>query len=167
MSTIPNSPIEEETPSPHQDSRQEEFKRPDLIIVEVQKNQDQEKLDLDGENKGSQSQKESAQGAFSLRFFCFLGLIFCLIFGIGILLGSTVMTVLAALSLFRNQNLNESLYGLWKLSMHTLVAGFGFVLGLISPTLGLGLIALYFSISGEVIDNNLLRKIIQRSFQDL
>ena len=49
--------------------------------------------------------------------------------------------------------------------MNTTIAGFGFTLGLLSPTLGLGLIALYFSIVGEFLNEDILRKVIRSSLK--
>ena len=115
-------------------------------------------------NSSSETGSQEQKGPLSLRFLCVLGLIFCSIFGLGMFLMSLFATVMSACYLFRNVNLNKSMLHFWKLSTHTLIAGFGFVLGLISPTLGLGLIALYFSVTGEVIDNSLLHSIIKRSF---
>lgn len=110
------------------------------------------------------TQSEKTTSPLSLRFICFLGLIFCSIFGLGMFLMSLVTTVIAALSLFRNPSLNESVLGFWKLSTHALVAGLGFIVGLVSPALGLSLIALYFSVTGKVIDYSLLCEIVKKSF---
>lgn len=107
---------------------------------------------------------EMPKSPVSMRFLCFLGLIFCLIFGGGMFLMSLVSTLIGTISLFRNQELNRTIRQFWKISTHTLIAGLGFVLGIISPTLGLGLIVLYFSITGQTVDNSLLHSIIKRSF---
>lgn len=123
---------------------------------------------VDERSNGAQDQAEKtetqAKSPFSLRFLCFLGLIFCSIFGLGMILMSALTTVLAVAFLFRKPSLNQAMGHFWKLATHTTVAGLGFVLGLISPTLGLGLIALYFSITGQAIENNLLYSIIKQSF---
>jgi hypothetical protein len=52
----------------------------------------------------------------------------------------------------------------WKLSIHTLVAGIGCTIGLISPPLGLGLVALYFSLTGQSVNNAFLDSVLNRSF---
>lgn len=116
-----------------------------------------------------QQEKESAanpqaKSPLSLRFLCVLGLIFCSIFGVGMFLMSLVSTLIATCYLYRNANLNRAMLHFWKLSAHTLIASLGFVLGLISPGLGLSLIVLYFSITGEQMDNNFLHAFIKKSF---
>lgn len=156
MPQVPLYPQDDGVVYHSEDIVQEEEKphyiEPQYIIID---DRHQNKQDT-----GSQEQK----GPLSLRFLCVLGLIFCSIFGLGMLLMSLFSTLMATCYLFRNANLNKSMLHFWKLSTHTLVAGFGFVLGLISPTVGLGLIALYFSVTGEVVDNSLLHSIIKRSF---
>jgi hypothetical protein len=77
------------------------------------------------------------------------------------------MTCLATFSLFLNPNLNKGMRHFWKLFANTLVAGFGFTLGMISPTLGLGLLAIYFSLAGNLVEDDLLRKVIRCSFNHL
>lgn len=109
-------------------------------------------------------EKPKIKSPFSLRFLCFLGLIFCTIFGLGMLLLSIIATFISICYLFRNRSLNQAMLSNWKLASHTLVSGLGFVLGLISPTLGLGLIGLYFSITGQVMDDNVLHTFIKQTF---
>ena len=111
-----------------------------------------------------QGEKASSKGSISLRFICLLGFIFCVVFGIGMLLWSIALTFLAIISLFQNHNLNRGAKSFWKIFANTFIAGFGFTLGMISPTLGLGLLALYFSLASEVVGEDLLRKVIRRSF---
>lgn len=146
----------------HKETEQSEYKRPDLIIID----QPQEKKEENSTQPNS-SDQIGEQSPISLRFLCVLGLIFCLVFGIGMLLWSMVLIVLAVFSLFRNTSLNQSLRTFGKICVSTIVAGLCFTLGILSPTLGLGLLVLYFSLTGEMIDNSLLRKILRRSFDNL
>jgi hypothetical protein len=176
MSHSPYFP-HEESPSSNQGHIKEgkpQVRRPEFILID----------DRHGERKythfGSESvdaaqhsfkteaeEKQAAKGPFSLRFICLLGFIFCLVFGMGMLLWSVVMTCLATFSLFLNPNINRSMRHFWKLLANTFVAGFGFTLGMISPTLGLGLLAIYFSLAGNLVEDDLLRKVIRRSFNRL
>lgn len=137
-----------------------EYISPPFVIID-DRQQTEESLE-----SSSEAAAETPKSPFSMRFLCFLGLIFCLIFGTGMFLMSLVSTLIATISLFRNKELNQTVKQFWKLSTHTLIAGLGFVLGIISPTLGLGLIVLYFSVTGEVVDNSLLHSIIKRSFNN-
>ncbi len=162
MSRIPIFPEEKGTSSSQlkKEEREEHssYKHPDLII--------DDRPDNHQEDKTNRLEEHEPRNPLSLRFFCFWGLAFCLIFGSIMVCCSLVLTLIALCSLFQNHNLNQSLHSFWKICLHTLVVGFGFTLGILSPTLGLSLIALYFSLSGEVIDNDLLRKIIRRSFNN-
>jgi hypothetical protein len=171
-----NFPKEEETPSDNNPTREEnrpQFKRPKFILIDDRQGQQSQDFPFDSAptqepDDSSQNEKEelksSAKSPVSLRFLCVLGLVFCLVFGLGIFLWSIALSFLAAVSLFQNQNLNHGVRSFWKLYMHTVIAGLGFALGILSPTIGLGLIVLYFSVTGEVIENNFLHKIIKRSF---
>lgn len=122
---------------------------------------------FDQEDADASNQEKQDKVAFPLRFMCLLGLIFCSIFGIGILLLSIVLSVLSTISLFRKKEINQGAVRMWKICMHTAVAGFGFTIGLLSPTIGLGLVALYFSLNSEIVDEDILRKVIKKSFSKL
>ncbi len=176
MSNTPLFPQEEDFSHQGGDTEEEkpQFKRPEFILIDDRPGKIQyTHFESDSSNKpngSSQAKKEqtkSSKGPVSLRFICLLGLIFCFVFGLGMLLWSIALTVLATLSLFQNRGLNQGLRSFWKIVINTFVAGFGFMLGLISPTLGLGLLALYFSLKGELVNDDILRKVIRRSFRHL
>jgi uncharacterized membrane protein len=178
MSNVPIFPKEEANFSDKGYSEKQEekshFKRPEFIIIDDRQGKihythfgtDSSQKSNDSIRTEQEELASSKKAPVSLRFLCFLGFIFCLLFGLGILIWSIALTFLAALSLFRNHHLNQGVRSFWKLYTHTVIAGLGFVFGIISPTLGLGWILLYFSLTGEVIDHHLLRKIIQRSFKN-
>jgi len=168
-------PQEEGSFSDHnQNERKSELNNPEFLLID-DRNGEEKIVYFNGDSskysQGSfQERKETKQAAknpFSLRFICLLGLIFCLIFGFGMLVGSIVMTFLAIFSLFQNKNLNQRMRNFWKFFINASIAGFGFTLGLISPTLGLGLLAIYFSLAGNLVEDDLLRKVIRRSFNHL
>jgi ABC-type Fe3+ transport system permease subunit len=166
MSKDPLFPQDEEVTSQvPSDSEKSEFKRPDLIIL------DDEQEKQGNQDKGASFEEQQAQSApqssISLRFFCVLGLIFCLVFGLGIFLWALILTFLTLVTFLQNHQLNRSVKTFWRLCLNTLIAGLGFTIGIISPTIGLGLLVLYFSLTGEVVDNHLLRKILRRSFNNL
>ena len=177
MSDVPHIPREEETQETSSNSRREEqplFRRPEFILIDDQRGKSQYSYFAEDSSPkphhSSQKEKRDvppSKGAISLRFICLLGLIFCSVFGFGILLWSIAVTFLATFSLFKNRGLNQGMRSFWKISFNTLVAGFGFTLGLISPTLGLSLLALYFSLAGELVQDDILRKVIRRSFSHL
>lgn len=150
------------------------YKRPDFILIDERG--EKKKYSYFGADpsqpsqgpfESEQSAKKAAKGSHSLRFICFLGLIFCLIFGCGMLIWSTLMTGLAIVTLFQNPALNRSMLNFWKIFFNTSIAAIGFTLGVMSPTLGLSLLALYFTFSGNLADEDLLRKVIRRSFSGI
>lgn len=166
MSKDPFFPQDEEAASQvFSESEKSEFRRPDLIIVDNQ----QEKQGNQGHGASFEEQQAQAvpQSSISLRFFCILGLIFCVVFGLGIFFWALILTFLTLVTFLQNHQLNRSVRTFWTLCLNTLIAGLGFVIGIISPTIGLGLLILYFSWTGEVVDNHLLRKILRRSFNNL
>lgn len=175
MPTEPNLPEEEISFSDNENlekgKEKIDFKQPEFIIIDEREGKNQytyfgsdssKKFKASFQNE-TEGMTQPARGSIFLRFLCLFGLIFCLAFGLGLLIWSILLTVVAALSFFQNQNLNSSLSSFWKLYVNIVIVGFGLAIGIISPTLGLGLIGLYFSIKGEIIENNLLRKILKRS----
>lgn len=177
MSDVPRSPEEEISSNSFQEEEKPQFKRPEFILIDESSGKSQQtyfgldslrkpqsSFEAEGENGNGQSAKK---GPASLRFICLLGFIFCFIFGLGMLLWSIVMTCLATVSLFQNKGLNQGMRSFWKIWINTAIAGFGFTLGMISPTLGLGLLALYFSLASNLVGDDLLRKVIRSSFSHL
>lgn len=175
MSKVPFS-SEGEGPFSHGDHAEKtgskpQYIQPNYIIIDDRKESRQHGGDPFDRRQsihfGETGEKNSPQASTSLRFLCVLGLVFCLVFGFGILLWSIVLTLFALLTFFQNHQLNQSVRTFWKLYLNTMIAGFGFALGVLSPPLGLGLLVLYFSLTGESFDSQLLRKIIRRSFKNL
>lgn len=94
-------------------------------------------------------ESEGEKSSISLRFLCFLGLIACVVFGLLIFIGAIALSVLALGSFFRNSQLNQGVCNLWMLCLHSIVSSVGFLIGIVSPTIGLGLVVFYFSIIGK------------------
>lgn len=175
---MPHSPyFPHEEASSNQGNLEEgklQFKRPEFILIDDRHGEkkysyfgSETSPGTQNSSKTEQEKKQAAKGPLSLRFICLLGFIFCLVFGLGMLIWSVVMTCFAIFSLFLNPNLNQSMRHFWKIFINTCIAGFGFTLGMISPTLGLGLLAIYFSLAGNLVEDDVLRKVIRRSFNHL
>lgn len=147
------------------------YKRPEFILIDDRQETKQYSHFGSDSQKQQDSQSEGKedplQGAISLRLLCFLGLIFSLIFGLGVLIWSMVLTFLALCSFFQKPHLNKNMSSFWKIFIHTVVAILGFTLGLIAPVFGFSFVALYFSLIGGIIDNHFLNKFFQRSFNQL
>ncbi|WP_068467833.1 hypothetical protein [Candidatus Protochlamydia phocaeensis] len=153
----------------HQD-RQEEihYKRPDFIIIDdtqeyLRGSSNNSSFGYEQKQKG-EFKTRVQQNPFSLRLLCFLGGIFCLIVGLGMLVFSVVLTLLALLLLFQHKKLNQVVFSFWKLYTNIVIAGLACIIGILNPAWGIGLLVLYFALSGEGIGSGLLSKIIKTSF---
>lgn len=173
MPHVPPFPQEgKASPQSDHGEKQPQFKRPEFILIDERNGNSlythfRPETSQTVQDSPHQSKEQSSKGPISLRFVCLLGFIFCLVFGVGMVVLSFVLAVLTILSLFQNRQLIKQMAGFLKIAINTLVAGFGFTLGMISPTLGLGLLAIYFSLASNLVEDNLLRKIIRRSFTHL
>lgn len=151
----------QEQPDPKED--QSEYRLPDEILIDppevtrhTRKPGSFENPEFDG-NKAISS-------PFSLRFLSFLGLLFCSIYGAGMLFFALLTSLFSAVTLFQNSAVNRECLKYWRHAFNTLIAGAGFLLGIILPPLGLGFLLIYFSLKGEKMDTDILGKIIRRSF---
>lgn len=102
-------------------------------------------------------------GSSSLRWMCVLGLVLSVILGFGLLLWSLIVGILVVLFFFQNKHLNRELIKLLRFVINTFVAAFCFGLGIITPTYGLGLLVIYFSLTSNIMDENFLNKILRNS----
>ncbi len=111
-----------------------------------------------GQRTGADTSKKNP----SLRFFSFLGLLFCLIFGCGIFLWSCAMTFLSFITLFQNPRINREMVGFWKISWNTLMAALFFAVGILFPALGLALFVFYFSLASGLNAQEIFQKVMNR-----
>lgn len=154
-----------------QNPEQPQYKRPEFILIDDREeksrysyfNPHSPEPQSFSHTEEQERDYSRLRGAISLRILFFLGIILCVIVGFGILIGSVVVTFLAACSLFKNPSLNQGVRHFWKIYMHAVMTGLGCALGVISPTLGLSSIILYFSLSVGKGDH-FLNKIFQKSF---
>jgi hypothetical protein len=146
-----------------------EVKRPEFIIIDerdgtTQKTYYSSEYSWQPVKYVETRKEEVKSSSVSLRFLCFLGLVFCVIFGTGIFLLSLVLTFLSLVNLFQNKNLNEGAWSFWKLWISTVIISLAFIIGLIVPTIGVGLIVFYFSLIGGKSEDNFLHKIFRQTF---
>lgn len=142
------------------------FKRPDFIVIDDRQEYpygDQEKQ-FDPHADSRMASRSLQNTPFSFRFLCLLGVIFCFVFGSGLLISACLLTCIALLSLLQNKELNRVVKSLWKLAANTAVAAIGFMLGIISPTLGVGLLIVYFSLSTNHMTGKRLIKNLFKGF---
>lgn len=143
-----------------------EYKQPDEIIIEDSASVNLHSQEDSRKQESFQSDQFKQQKTpISLRFICFLGLVFCIIFGLGMLFFSLISSLFVLITIFQSKKINSACYHFWKLYVNAVVAGVGFILGLIVPPIGLGFLLLYFSMIGETLDSNILTKILKKSFK--
>lgn len=121
-----------------------EYKHPDMIIIDGE----QENVSQDSFQEKDDPRKRKFsmnQRILSPRLFSCLGFLFSFLFGLLILMGSLPSLFFAALFLFRSQALNQVVKKLWMLSSNAFIVSMGFLLAILSPPLGFGLILLYLS----------------------
>ncbi|CUI16994.1 conserved putative membrane protein [Candidatus Protochlamydia naegleriophila] len=145
------------------------YKRPEFIVIDDRPTnpygyKKQTRYNSSGEQAGNEDHSQVQQGPFSLRFLCLLGVIFCFIFGIGLFFIASLSTVAAVVFLLQNGELNRGVRALWKLFSNVIVVGAGCMIGLISPTIGIGLMAVYFSLSGRLSSSDGLKRAVKRWF---
>ena len=110
-----------------------------------------------------ESASQGLQGPLILRLVSFLGLIVCVLFSVGTFAVATVMTFFAMLGLFRNNETNRKASKFWKICGNTLAAAVGFFLGIFSPGVGFGFLAVYFALASNIVDDSILRDVIKQS----
>jgi hypothetical protein len=141
------------------------YKKPEFILIDDRKGgQSQTHYDSEG-NPTNDTESFTSQRPFPLRFLCFLGVVFCLVFGLGLLVIASLATLGALVFLLQNQELNQSVATLWKLYVNVVIAGLGCVIGVFNPAIGIGLMAVYFSLSGEHSSSDFLKNILKRFFK--
>jgi hypothetical protein len=72
--------------------------------------------------------------------------------------------IISALALFQNANLNKYLSLSWKNVKKVFAFWAGVVVGLFSPSLGLGLVILYFMQEGEPLNKAVLSRLFKSKF---
>jgi hypothetical protein len=101
----------------------------------------------------------SSKGPFALRLICLVASFCCLILSIGFLIGTAILGFGSLLFLFRNPSLNKALFSYMKLLAATIVATFGFLVGVISPLIGFTLLFFYFSMTDSTFFKSILKKL--------
>jgi hypothetical protein len=134
-----------------------QFKRPDFVVIDDRN----KKTSHQGEEIPHVENFQTANPPYSLRFICFLGVIFCAIFGLGLTLLNLIVTFFAFILLLQNRELNETAISLWKLWKNTWVGGFCCLLGIVFPKLGIGLLTLYFTFTKDRSGINILQSIFK------
>jgi len=86
-----------------------------------------------------------------LRLLSFFGSILCFWFSLIQLALATVMLVLSAALFLQYEPFNKSFLRFWRMFKTFLTCFIGFVMGVFNPSLGLGMIMLYFSLKSDTL----------------
>lgn len=122
------------------------------------------------QNSGNGTQHEDntpSQGFLPYRWVFLGGVIFCILFGFGMLFLSLATTIVSLCFLFQNREINQLMWNNWKTFLFTLLTGFCFTLGILFPRLAIWLLAIYLSFSNDSDDESILNSYIKRSFENV
>lgn len=134
---------------------------PEVIVIDNLENyEDPSKFNFEDLKRISKS-----KNFHSIRILCFIAMICCSLFALGVIAYMGFLLLLAAICLFQNPSINQLFYSFSKLFINSLVFSIGFALAILSPTLGIGFLILYFSLKGEKKDRDLLKKTLNRFFK--
>ncbi|MBA3721776.1 MAG: hypothetical protein H0W88_05185 [Parachlamydiaceae bacterium] len=97
-----------------------------------------------------------------IRFFCLFSLFISLIFLAIVSLYVVVILFFVVLTFFQNEEIIEKIKSGWLLFKNCLVVTLALTIGLFSPTLGIGLIIVYFSMKGDEKDKLFLKRILKK-----
>jgi hypothetical protein len=144
------------------------YEYPEVIVIDDRSSHSSSSGPSETSNPSFKDQKSelpTMSSMFTLRIICAVGAVICLFLGIALLIASFVSLALATVFLFRHLTLNHTAHRLWKLSAHLIVSSMGFIIGIIHPLLGIGLMTIYFSFIGSSPDFDFSKSFIHRSFR--
>jgi hypothetical protein len=146
-------------------SKETKGKMPDFILMD-------DTQDYLHENYQRRSPFESKENlpkiqsiSFPLRLLSLLGMMISFFVAIGTLFLTVLFFVLAALLFFQNQALNAYLRKFWTIYIHSSVLALGLGIAAISPTIGLGLLLIYFSFQKESREAPAFQSLLNRFFK--
>lgn len=144
---------------PERDLRSESIK-PEAIIEAGDPEFDKSEFTID-ENVAKLSQTKNL---FVLRLVCFIGALLCFLFTLGLLVYAGLLLALACVCLFKNRSINQTFYSFSRLFVNFLVFTVGLALAVLSPTLGIGFLIVYFAVKGERKDREMFKNALHRFF---
>jgi hypothetical protein len=143
------------------EERKREVHEPEVII-------------LDQEGKKSNKNKEEKEEyisvlqelgkkhyPFTMRLLAFVTTFFVAGATLLALFFALLGTLIAALVLFQNPKVNDSMLKSWKNVKKLLTITLGVAISIFSPSLGLGLIMLYFMLQGEHMNKTIFTKVFR------
>ncbi len=95
-----------------------------------------------------------------MRALTFIISILGVMLAFGILVLCATMVIIAGGLLFQYEEANKTLISYWKSFRRTLVCSWALFIASFSPSLGFGILFLYFALQGEKMNNSFLNRII-------
>jgi hypothetical protein len=142
------------------DDEKSHFKKPDFIILEDTKDYIYGSQTVTEDEELWQMQRKKYP--IWLRALCFLGVFGSLFFASAVLSYLLFLFLGAALYLFQSKEANQSFYKFWRLFNNTVAVTTSLLIGIFSPTLGIGMLIIYFSVRGEDKDRQFLKRTLKR-----
>jgi hypothetical protein len=167
MAFPPHSPNQkpEETPK----NAEKEIKRPEFIIIDDTTEYLHGPRFKSKEKQGVQAYQAFLEGKswtffLFLRIFSLFAALLCFMWMAGSFGLLVFFMALHTLLLFQSQTLNSLCIRFWEVLKLTTISMGGLVLSIFSPSLGFGLLILYFSMRNSEIGNELLKKMTKDIF---
>lgn len=144
------------------ESAKEKVKRPEFIILD-----DTQEFIRGGHQQYRIPEEElltqePSRSPLAIRILCLVGLFFSVLVAAGLLVGAIVSVLVATVCLFMNHTANDRVVRFWTLFRHAVVIIVGLLIALFSPTLGFGLLILYFSMKGTSRDREVLKRALKK-----
>lgn len=160
--TTPHDPFDEDNIS-----REAPPKKPEYIIIEGP--HDEPRGGYEGSFQSSEAygdflKTQNVKYPFVVRVIAFLAALCALGWMIGCVISGIIFFVLAAVTLFRVASMNRYALRAWSFFKTALVGFISAMIAIFSPSLGLGLFIMYFTLKHEAIENSLFQGIVNNYF---
>lgn len=146
---------------PDHSEEDKQVHEPEVIILDQEGKQSNKNNEEKGEYIRVLQELGKKHYPFSMRLLAFVTTFFIAGATLLALFFALLGTLIAGLVLFQNPKVNESMLKSWKNVKKLLTITLGVAISIFSPSLGLGLIMLYFMIQGERINKTIFTKVFR------
>jgi hypothetical protein len=144
------------------DKEKQKVIHPDLILVGDKEEYSSKENQRMNSSSNSTADWLRTKNPLTVRLLAMVGFVGCILFMLGILVGTGIFAISSLLFLFRNQKVNRVFFTYLNLLSNTIIAATGCLLGVLSPMLGFSFLLLYFSVSDPI---KLFKSIFSRAFR--
>lgn len=129
------------------------YHRPEFVVIE----EDTASASFSGYKEEEQYKSlfgnlKKVESTWAIRIMAFFACFLLIAVAAFSLFFTTISFLLAAFTLFKNSQANQAALKSWKNFKKILVCALGLAIGVFSPSLGFGLVFLYFVLHDEVLD---------------